>query len=114
RAAERAERRARQSGAGQEQAAQAGQQASAAVTERFLAEALGLAARYGLSGIPSVSDPSFVSAVVFDPAKADGTPKARLGYLFPNSEAAQIIVRLRPDLSEAERRRAIELIEQAA
>ena len=32
--------------------------------------------------------------------KARGTPKARLAYLFPNSHAAQIVIRLRPDLSE--------------
>ena len=31
-----------------------------------------------------------------------GTPKARLAYLFPNSHSAQIVVRLRPDLSEAD------------
>ena len=32
-----------------------------------------------------------------------GTPKARLAYLFPNSHSAQIVMRLRPDLSDAER-----------
>ncbi len=42
-----------------------------------------------------------------------GTPKARLAYLFPNAKSAQIVIRLRPDLSEAERHRAIGLIEEA-
>ena len=40
-------------------------------------------------------------------ARARGTPKARLAYLFPNNHTAQIIVRLKPDLSESERHRAI-------
>ena len=46
-------------------------------------------------------------------AKARGTPKARLAYLFPNAHSAQIVIRLKPDLSEAERRRAIGLIKEA-
>ena len=47
-------------------------------------------------------------------ARRAGTPKARLAYLFPNGRSAQIIVRLRPDLSEAERHRAIETIEASS
>ncbi len=62
---------------------------------------------------PRLDNPEFVATVVFDLSRARGTPKARLAYLFPNSRSAQIVVRLRPDLSEAERHRAIELIEAA-
>ena len=40
---------------------------------------------------------------------APGTPKERFGYLFPNKGAAQIIVRLRPDLTDQERHDAIGL-----
>ena len=43
-----------------------------------------------------------------------GVPKSRFGYLFPSANAALIQIRMRPDLTEAERRRAIELVEEAA
>ena len=43
-----------------------------------------------------------------------GVPKSRFAYLFPSKHAALIQVRLRPDLTDAEKRRAIDLIEQAA
>ena len=42
-----------------------------------------------------------------------GRPKERFGYLFPNRDAAQIIVRLRPDLTDSERHQAIELFREA-
>jgi uncharacterized protein len=71
---------------------------------------LEVAAKYGITSTPSISNPDFLAAVVFDLHKARGTPKARLSYLFPNSRSAQVILRLRPDLSEAERHRAIETI----
>jgi predicted RND superfamily exporter protein len=72
-----------------------------------------IAARYGITSAPSISNPDFLAAIVFDLGKARGTPKARLSYLFPNGRAAQVLVRLRPRLSEAERHRAIELIRAA-
>jgi uncharacterized protein len=71
---------------------------------------LQLAARYGIASVPSIGNPEFLAAVVFDLGKARGTPKARLSYLFPNNHTAQVLVRLRSDLNEAQRRRAIELI----
>jgi uncharacterized protein len=74
---------------------------------------LSVAARYGITSLPSIANPDFIAAVVFDPRRSRGTPKARLSYLFPNSHSTQIIVRLRPDLSEAERNRALELIRAA-
>ncbi len=73
---------------------------------------LQVATKYGITSAPSIENEEFVATVVFDLAKARGTPKARLAYLFPNSHAAQIVIRLRPDLSEAERHRAIGLIEE--
>jgi hydrophobe/amphiphile efflux-3 (HAE3) family protein len=72
---------------------------------------LSVATRYGITSPPSIANEEFVATVVFDLARARGTPKARLSYLFPNSHSAQIVVRLKPDLSKAERRRAIDLIE---
>ena len=72
-----------------------------------------MATKYGITSAPSITNEEFVSTVVFDLAKARGTPKARLAYLFPNSHAAQIVIRLKPDLSEAERHRAIGLIKEA-
>jgi hydrophobe/amphiphile efflux-3 (HAE3) family protein len=74
---------------------------------------LQVATRYGITSAPSITNEEFVATVVFDLAKARGTPKARLAYLFPNSHSAQIVIRLKPDLSEAERRRAIGLIQEA-
>lgn len=71
---------------------------------------LEVAAQYGITSAPSLSSPSFLAAIVFDLHKARGTPKARLSYLFPNKHSAQIILRLRPDLSESERHRALETI----
>jgi predicted RND superfamily exporter protein len=72
---------------------------------------LRVAARYGITSTPSLANPDFLAAVVFDLRKKRGTPKARLAYLFPNRNTAQIIVRLKAGLSESERHRAIEAIE---
>ena len=72
---------------------------------------LQVAAQYGITSAPSISNPDFLAAIVFDIGKARGTPKPRLAYLFPNNHSTQIVVRLRTDLTEAERRRAIETIE---
>jgi uncharacterized protein len=71
---------------------------------------LEVAAKYGITSAPSLSNPNFLAAIVFDLHKSRGTPKARLSYLFPNRSSAQIILRLKPDLSEAERHQAIETI----
>jgi uncharacterized protein len=72
-----------------------------------------VAARYGITSLPSLSNPNFLAAVVFDLRRQRATPKARLAYLFPNSRTTQIVVRLKPDLSESERRRALDLIRAA-
>jgi len=81
--------------------------------ERFRAFLLAIATRYGITTLPSLDNPEFVATVVFDLSRARGTPKSRLAYVFPNSRSAQIAVRLKPDLSESERERAIGLIEAA-
>ncbi|MGC1166172.1 MAG: MMPL family transporter [Solirubrobacterales bacterium] len=80
---------------------------------RFREFLLSVATRYGITSAPSLDNEEFVATVVFDLARARGTPKARLAYLFPNSHSAQILVRLKPDLSSGERRRALALIEAA-
>jgi hydrophobe/amphiphile efflux-3 (HAE3) family protein len=81
--------------------------------QRFREFLLSVATRYGITSAPSIDNEEFVATVVFDLARARGTPKARLAYLFPNSRSAQIVVRLKPTLSDAERRRALSLIEAA-
>ena len=98
--------------AGQEKAANAAEQL---VYAEFTRDLLTLNLRYGLGlkGLPRIDDPDFVSALVFDPARGATTPKARFAYLFPNRRSAVIQVRLKPDLSEAQRRRAIELVRGA-
>jgi uncharacterized protein len=88
--------------------------AAAQVIERqFQQEILNLATRYQLSGIPQITDPKFVSAVVFDSRLPGQQPKARFSYLFPSANSALISVRLRSDLSESDTREAIGLIRQA-
>jgi len=74
---------------------------------------LSVAARYGITSVPSLSNPDFLAAVVFDLSRARGSPKAKLAYLFPNRRSTQIVVRLKPDLGDDERRRALELIRAA-
>jgi len=81
--------------------------------ERFREFLLSVATRYGITSVPSIDNEEFVATVVFDLARARSTPKARLSYLFPNSRSAQIVVRLKPDLSVADRERALALIEAA-
>jgi uncharacterized protein len=96
-----------------EAAEQLGKQASSITLARFKEGLATLALQYGLTARPSLDDPSFVSALVFDSARTAGTPKARFAYLFPSREAALISVRLRAGLSERERTRTIALIRQA-
>jgi hydrophobe/amphiphile efflux-3 (HAE3) family protein len=80
---------------------------------KFREYLLAVATKYGITSAPSIDNEEFVATVVFDFARPRGTPKARLSYIFPNAKSAQIIIRLKPDLSEGERHRAIGLIEAA-
>jgi predicted RND superfamily exporter protein len=86
--------------------------ARAAVQARFARDAILLGLRYGLTDVPRIDDPNFVSTLVFD-RREPGVPKSRFAYLFPSSNAALIQVRMRPDLSQEQRLRAIELIREA-
>jgi uncharacterized protein len=96
-----------------EQARQA-KLASDAVSQKFTSDLLKLAVRYGFSSVPSLASPDFVSSVVFEAGTGQGPePKAKFAYLFPSNDAALIQVRLRPDLTNSERRRAIQLFKQA-
>ena len=95
----------------QERAAKAAREG---VIERFTQEALGLALRYGITSAPRINDPSFVSALVFDSTTGrPGVPKSKFAFLFPSSNAALIQARMRPDLTQAQRSRAIELFQEA-
>ncbi|HEX5979957.1 MAG TPA: MMPL family transporter, partial [Thermoleophilaceae bacterium] len=80
---------------------------SAQLVQQMIADGL----RYGLAGIPRIDDPAFVARLVF--GTTTDTPKSRFAYLFPSRNAAMVTIRLRPDLSDDERRRAIELIRTA-
>lgn len=113
RARARAAARARRRGATAAQQRRAGEAAAARAQERLLAELRQLAVETGLQGIPQIDDPGFVSQVVFDPARGADVPKARFAFLFPSRDAALIQVRLRHDLTSAERREAIALIRAA-
>jgi predicted RND superfamily exporter protein len=83
-----------------------------AVTSQFTQRTLQLALRYGITGVPRIDDPNFVSSLVFASGEV-GVPKSRFAYLFPSKNAAMVTIRLRPDLSDAERRRAIDLFREA-
>lgn len=67
----------------------------------------------GIQGIPQIDSKPFISQIVFDPARGADVPKARFAALFPSRDAALIQLRLRPDLTAAERAKAIELIREA-
>ena len=81
----------------------------------FVRDLLQINLRYGLglTGLPSVDDPNFVSALYFDPSRGATTPKARFAYLLPSTEAAVVQVRLKPDLSDDQRAEAVALVREA-
>ncbi|MGA8746122.1 MAG: MMPL family transporter, partial [Solirubrobacterales bacterium] len=74
---------------------------------------LSVAARYGITSLPSLANPNFLAGLIFDFRDGREVPKPRLAYLFPNDHSAQIVLRLRADLTEAERHRALGLIHEA-
>jgi hydrophobe/amphiphile efflux-3 (HAE3) family protein len=113
RAADAARRLARSRGMSRQQQARLASEAASLVYTEFVRDIVRLGLRYGLSQAPQLNDPAFVSTLVFDATKRAGTPKARFAYLFPNRNSALVQVRLKPDLSGTERRRAIGLIRQA-
>lgn len=112
-AGRRAARAAARRGASAAEQHQAANAAAQQVLGQFQSQLVQVALQYGITSVPRLDDPNFVSRVVFDQSKPAGTPKERFGYLFPNRDAAQIIVRLRPDMTDAERHEAIGLFRQA-
>lgn len=116
-AARQAREQAREDGASQARAKAAGEAAAEQVQLQFRQQIVGLAARYGIRGIPSASDPQFVSQLICDPSKPLCAPKERFSYLFPDArggaETAIIQVRLEPGLSDERQARTIETIRTA-
>jgi uncharacterized protein len=92
-----------------------GESARQLVYAQFVRDLLQINLRYGLglTRLPSIDDPDFVSALVFDGSRGAETPKARFAYLFPSRESALIQVRLKPNLSDEEREEAVGLVREA-
>jgi hydrophobe/amphiphile efflux-3 (HAE3) family protein len=111
RAARKLSRRRGDPPAEQERLARA---AAEAVNVQFAQYLIQLGLRYGITSFPRLDDPNFVSAMVFDSSAGDpGVPKSRFAYLFPSPNAAMITIRLKPNLSDPQRRRAIGLFRTA-
>jgi uncharacterized protein len=115
RAARAARRVARAQGKSPAEQLRLARSARQLVYAQFVRDLLQLNLRYGLglTGLPSVDDPEFVSALVFDPSRGATTPKARFAYLFPSRESALIQVRLKTDLSDERREEAVALVREA-
>jgi uncharacterized protein len=111
-AAARAALDARRQGLSESDQRAAAQAAAQEVLTAFQQQVLDLAIRYGQTGIPRLDDPTFVQSVVFD-RRSPGEPKPRFSAFWPSADAAQILIRLRPELGETERREAIEQIRAA-
>jgi hydrophobe/amphiphile efflux-3 (HAE3) family protein len=114
-AAAAARRLARRQGKPEAEQDRLARSAEQLVYAQFVRELLALNVKYGL-GIdktPRLDDPDFVATLVFDPKRGATTPKARFAYLFPSSQSAAIQVRLKPDLSDAQRKRATALVRAA-
>jgi predicted RND superfamily exporter protein len=68
-----------------------------------------LLVRYGYTGVPSLSNASFVGQLVF----GSGTqPKQNVAWLFPDASHALLLIRPRAGLSDAEKRTLSSRIEQ--
>jgi hydrophobe/amphiphile efflux-3 (HAE3) family protein len=114
-AARAARRLARAQGRSPAEQKQLAESARSLVLAEFLRDLLQVNVRYGLglTGLPRLNDPDFVSALVFDPSRCATCPKSRFAYLFPNQRSAVIQVRLKPDLTDEQRTRAVELVRSA-
>jgi hydrophobe/amphiphile efflux-3 (HAE3) family protein len=110
-AAEAARRLSRRRGDPPAEQQRLAEAAFSAVTAQFTQQVIALGLRYGITGPPRIDDPQFVETLVFG-TSAD-TPKSRFAYLFPSKNSAMITIRLRPELSDEERRRAIDLFRTA-
>ncbi|CAN5620502.1 RND family transporter [soil metagenome] len=105
--------RALKKGLSKAQAAKIANAVAQQPVDQLQQQLLGIAVKYGLSGVPKLTDPSSVNQVVFDSSQAAGVPKAKFSYLFPGPDATLISARLRPGLSDAQRQDAIDLFRQA-
>jgi hydrophobe/amphiphile efflux-3 (HAE3) family protein len=92
---------------------QFGRSAEKLVLGKFQGELVQLGLRYGLTRLPRIDDPQFVSQLVFDGTRGAAQPKTRFAYLFPSSNAALVLIRLKPTLTDPQRKRAIDLIRTA-
>jgi hydrophobe/amphiphile efflux-3 (HAE3) family protein len=108
-----AEARVRRAGGSAAEQRQAGEQAATRASQQALRALADLAISSGLQGMPQIDNRDFVSQIVFDPERGADVPKSRFAYLFPNENAALIQVRLRDDLSQADRAQAIALVRDA-
>jgi hydrophobe/amphiphile efflux-3 (HAE3) family protein len=104
---------AKQKGYSRAQQLRFGNDAERLVLGKFQGELVQLGLRYGLTRLPRIDDPQFVSQLVFDGTRGVAQPKTRFAYLFPSPDAALILVRLKPDLSDSQRGSAIQWIREA-
>jgi hydrophobe/amphiphile efflux-3 (HAE3) family protein len=113
-AAEAARKIARRQGLPKAKQDQLANDAKQLALQQFVRESVQTALRYNLTSVPQVNNPEFVSQLVFDNTRGLGQPKPRFAFLFPSKNAALVQIRLRPNLSDAQRRDAIELIRDTA
>src|SRR4051794_8471588 len=92
---------------------QFGRAAERLVLGKFQGQLVQLGLRYGLTRLPRIDDPQFVSQLIFDGTRGPSQPKTRFAYLFPSSDAALILIRLKPGLSDQQRDSAIKEIRAA-
>jgi predicted RND superfamily exporter protein len=85
-------------------------QAAQVVQKKFYQSILQLGLRYKLTNLPALDNVPFVDELVFDNTQGLFHPKSRFAYLFPSEKAALILIRLKPGLSDAQRKDAIALI----
>lgn len=106
---------ARRRGEGAEAQQRAREAAEQATRVTMLTYALKLGAEYNLGpgSQPSQNNPEFIARLIFDPVQGSDVPKSRWSYIFPSKKAALIQVRLRPDLTQAETERAVDLVKRA-
>src|SRR3954453_5799870 len=104
---------AKRAGQGAQAQARAAQAAGQAVQQQFVSQLAQVAVQTGIQGLPRLDNPEFINQIVFDPNRGAYIPKSRFAYLFPSKDAALVQVRLRPNLSDAQRTRAVGLIRDA-
>ncbi len=109
-AAKAAEELAAKQGLPKARQKQLGKEAQQLAYSQFVNQSLRTALKYGLTSMPSIDNPEFVNQLVFDPDLGLGVPKPRFAYLFPSPNAALVQIRLKPNLSDSQRRHALGLI----